>query len=354
MTQRVAITGVGLISPSVNSVRDMAAAYAATEGRYPPQTVNDIPAPEAAAPRELRRMARLTRLALYAADTACRNAGVISSPECGIIVGLTHGTSSLLKEFHDYWFDYGPQMASPVAFSNGVTNAPLGAVSKHCGLTAGGMTVVGAENCGMETLGLAARSVIDGDYRYCCAGGAEEYSQLVADAYRNIGWFCREAPPFLPYTGPSRGFGLSEGSCFFVTAKEQDVRGKAVFFSPLTSLDELDGDPDVILSGAAGGPQDRFEREAIAAVLARCKSRPHILFSKCFFGETFSAGALFSAAMAWDILANGASYPAYPLDPDIGYAHPAERVDGAQSVLVISSSRSGETFFGLFSKRSFG
>jgi len=296
-------------------------------------------------------MARLTRFALFAAEEACRNAGAAHRGDCGLVVGLTHGTTSFLQEFHDYLFDYGPQMASPSAFSNGVTNAPLGAVSKLCGLTAGGATLVGCESCGMQVLHHAACAIADGDFGWCCAGAAEEYSQLVADVYARLGWFGGELPGCLPCSRPGTAFPQSEGSVFLVLSRAQEAPARGCYFSPIGSIEELEGDVDVIISGAGGGPQDSFERQALAAALSRQDKAPLVLFPKCFFGETFAVGALLSGAMAWDILVNGTAYPAFPLENALA-PQAGSRTDfsAVRSVLVISAGRTGDVLAGVFNR----
>jgi 3-oxoacyl-(acyl-carrier-protein) synthase len=352
MKNSVVIKSFGLLTPSVRDIAGMAPYCRSVNGTFPLRA-EAIVQPDGMPLRDIRRMARLTRFALYAADAACREAGVSGNPQCGLIVGLTHGTTELLKDFHDYWFDFGPNNVSPAAFSNGVTNAPLGAVSKHCRLTAGGVTLNGAEECGMVAMNLAAQAILRGDYDFCCTGASEEYSGLVADVYRRRGWFCGEIPVSLPCLIHSQGFAQSEGSCFCVLGRYSGKDERVCLFTPLSSIDALDHTVDVVISGAGGGPQDRYELDALERIFSRSKKPPQVLFSKCFFGETFSTGAFLSIAMAWDILMNGARYPAYPLDPSIIRASLRDDCGSRDvtSVLVVSASRGGAVTAGLLTRR---
>jgi 3-oxoacyl-[acyl-carrier-protein] synthase II len=346
----VAITGIGIITPAVSSINDLAG-FCAQQGRSPTKKIASIPVPAGRSNRELRRMARQTKLALYAADQALACAG-LHGQNGGLYVGLTHGSTSLLQEFHDYLFEYGPQMASPNAFSNGVTNAPLGAISKLYGLTLGGGTLVGYETCGLEVLHVAADALYHTNIPFCCAGATEEYSLLVDDAYTRINWFTDSHPAHLPFipdeTGTGGGLPVSEGSVFFTLSPCDQVSHvndkKRCLFTPVDYLSDAALEADVIISGASGGPADRFELKALQTIQAHRQRTAYILFSTCFFGELFSVGPLLSAAMAWDMLVNRTTYPGFPLHPSLSQGP----VIDPQSVLVLSADRSGAVSAGLF------
>jgi len=355
-----AITGIGIITPAVNDISDMAS-YCKNAPDTLSKKVEKIPPPSEMNSRELRRMAPLTRLALYATDRLFLDPK-LTRDNCGIYIGLTHGTTSLLKEFHDYLFDFGPAMVSPNAFSNGVTNAPLGAVSKYLGLTQGGGTLVGYENCGLITLNQAAFSIANGIYDTCCAGAAEEYSPLVEEAYKKIAWYDDndKNPPYLPYPrnnsiADRKALNLSEASAFFSLNKPENVINEPdnnyCLYSPVNDLNNLDEEIDLIISGAGGGPQDEYELETLSFILSRQQTPTGILFSKPFFGETFAAGSLLSSAMAWDILVNKEFYPSFPLHEELkDKAIIISDFTTVKHILVVAASRDGEVSAGLFTK----
>lgn len=356
----VAITGIGIITPAIYDISDIDS-YCKSVPDTLPKKVGKIPPPSEMNARELRRMAPLTKLALYATDKLFRES-TINRDSCGLYIGLTHGTTSLLKEFHDYLFDYGPSMVSPNAFSNGVTNAPLGAVSKYNGLTQGGGTLVGYENCGLLTLNQAAFSIVNGIYECCCAGAAEEYSQLVEEAYKKIEWYDDnvEKPEYLPYpqnnsASHRKALNLSEAGVFFNLTKPENVPDKSdnnyCFYCPIDDLDSFNEEVDIIISGAGAGPQDEYELKALSLILPRLDLPTGILFSKPFFGETFAPGSLLSSAIAWDILINKKNFPSFPLHAQLkeGTANISEIID-IKRILVIAASRDGEVTAGLFSK----
>ncbi len=357
MNNTVVLTGVGIITPLVNDIYNLASCCSDSKNSIH-KKVDIIPAPQDMNNQELRRMARQTKLALYAADKAVGQAG-LKGQDGGLYLGLTHGSTSLLKEFHDYLFDYGPGMVSPNAFSNGVTNAPLGAISNHLHLTHGGGTLVGYENCGMEILHYAVSALIRNDLPFYCAGATEEYSPLVEDAYHLLNWYKEAIPTKLPSPVNGNlnesGFSLSEGSVFFtlcpLECSPKNTNINNCFFTPVDDIKSFNKEIDIIISGAGGGPQDVYELEALSLIASNQKTPTGILFSKCFFGETFAVGPLLSSTIAWDILVNNKKYPAFPIHDNLKQDNIVTGdFPGIQSILVLSASRDSDISAGLFTK----
>jgi hypothetical protein len=347
-TRSVALLGLGVITPRGAGLEALRASAMPLDSIS--KETADIAPPEGMTAREQRRQARLTRLALYAADQAARQAGA-RGQNAGIYMGLTHGTATFLKEFHDYLFDYGPEMASPNAFSNGVTNAPLGAISMHQKLTQGGATLVDIETCGLTVLNHAATKVLDGTHDLCYAGAAEEYSPLVEEVYLKLGWYHGGVPPHLPCAlepGSGYGFGVSEGSVVCVLGPESRNANSGLRYTPVDALDALPARPDLVLSCAGGGPSDMFELESLEALAASIGSPVPVLFSKPLVGETFAVGPMLSMAIAWDILTGRVAYPSYPLHPSLVNRFATTYDPGEiKSVLILSRSRDAGLAAGL-------
>lgn len=351
MSSPVALTSVGLITQSVTAIDELAQ-YCSTIPDTIAKQVETIPPPEGMNARELRRVARLTKLALYAADSAVTKAN-LKGTNGTLYLGLTHGSTSLLQEFHDYLFNYGPRMASPNAFSNGVTNAPLGAVSKLLGLTHGGATLVGYENNGLEVLHYAVDALEYTGLDFALAGTTEEYSPLIEDAYKAVNRFAGPPPEWLPLPDDSQGYSLSEGSVFFTLCSNSFIAGNQetpyCLYTPLDSIDQIEQDIDIIISGAGGGAQDAAELDALTRVVSRQSKPPAILFSKCFFGETFACGAMLSAAMAWDILVNKSIYHSFTLHDSLNNnSKVMTDLNNITSILVIAGNRENRLSMGLF------
>jgi hypothetical protein len=346
MKTAVSIRGVGCILPGIHDAAQLCKACCKTPGTLP-VAVDNIPAPEGIRSSDLRRMARLTRLALYAANTAAIHAGV-KGQNGGIFLAVTHGSTSLLQEFHNFLFDYGPQMASPNAFSNGVNNAPLAAISAYLGLTRGGLTLVGYENCGINSLNEAARGVSRGTYNICYAGGAEEYSALVQEVYRDRGWYGGHThSTHQAESGITTECRIAEGSVFFVVSQD-NATSPSCLYEPVMDLTAIPGEIDLVISGAGSGPQDKFEIEALKTIMARQKKTPAVIFPKCVFGEMFSPGSLLGTLIGWDILINRTKYPVMAL-PSMSPSlyHGTYFPEKVQRVLVVAAGRQGEISAGV-------
>jgi 3-oxoacyl-(acyl-carrier-protein) synthase len=282
-------------------------------------------------------------MALWALGQAIEAAGP-KDEAGGVIVGLTHGATGFLKEFHDLLFAYGPENVSPNLFSNGVTNATLGALSSLFGLRQGGATVVGFETCGLEALAEAVDSVRNGDYARCFAGAAEEYSSLVEDAYRRCGRRSGVTPPYLPAPGVSGGIGAGRGSVFFGVLPADSAGGQCgewCWYEPLADVRSCDEAVDLIVAGASGGPRDAGELDALEDILARQKRKPTLLFSKPAVGETFAAGSLWSLAIAWDAVVNQVRYPTAAVHPNLRDVC-ADRLPPYVTALTLAGARNGD------------
>ena len=309
------------------------------------------PLPPGMNARKARRLCRQTCLSLYASDLAWTRAGLESGDEAALLVGLTHGSTSFLKDFHDYLFDHGPEAASPNAFAGGVAGAPLATNSARLGLTLGGTTLVGYEACGLDLLNLAARKVLAGEAPRCLAGACEEFSPLVRDVYAAGGWYPEEAPPaHLPCprqpADPPGGMPMAEAAAFAVLATEAGSTG-GLLYQPLDDPLEATGEVDLILSCASGGPQDRQELGCLHQLLQGAANRPSIAFPKAATGETFAVGPLLALDLAWRILREGAAVPEYSLHPSLA---PRVGPPGEISrVMLLATDREGQAEAGIVS-----
>jgi 3-oxoacyl-(acyl-carrier-protein) synthase len=355
MAATVAITGTGVILPSGTGI-------VALRKPMPPFAGNaccvaSVPVIEGIARNDLRRMSKLTRYTLFAAHQAMISSGC-PAEKTGIFVALTHGSTSLLTEFHDYLFDYGPDMASPNTFSNGVTNAPLSAASAFLKVAGGGTTFLGYENAGSDILNYCADSIADADYEACCIGASEEFSDIVNGAYGQCGWYSVQPPPHLPFPmdrgDEKTGFGVGEGGAFIVQESLDRIAGRGAnplcYYTPV-DIGEDTLDADVVVSGAGAGPQDSYELDMLKLLGKRSRGKkPALVFSKPLFGESFALGSMLSSCMAIDMVANNATYPPFALHPEINEYFNAEMTTAAQKVLVVSCARNGQVSAGMFSK----
>lgn len=334
----VVITGIGIITPSIQSYADCHDAVLKNTRHC--QTVESIPLPQGQNARELRRLSKLVKLTASAADQALAMSGA-DRTTMAAGVALTHGSTSFLAEFHDLLFEFGADSASPAAFSNGVTNAPLSTISTLYKLTSGGITFTGLESSGIELLNQAADSVNSNEYTSYLAGSAEEFSPVAEKIYQANGWYNGITPPYLPSCQyDTFGFPLSEGSAFVVFEKlTESNRSRAL--AAFTALESCNADAqfDLILSGASGGPQDCFELETIKKNLK--SGGKDIAFTSSLFGNCFALNGVLSVILACKCIQEHKNIvPNVHLHPSIA----AQRVqcDYVRNVLVTSSSRDGQ------------
>jgi Beta-ketoacyl synthase, N-terminal domain len=356
MAEMIAVTGVGLIIPSGTGIDALRRPMPQFSGNA--RVVAGVPAIEGIARNDVRRMSRLTRYSIFAAHQAMTPAA--SPPgKTGLFVSITHGSTSLLAEFHDYLFDYGPDKASPNTFSNGVTNAPLSSVSAFLKVKEGGTTLLGYEDAGIDMLNYCAQSISDGEYDACCAGASEEFSEIVNGAYGQCGWYSVEPPPSLPFPmdrgNGKTGFGVSEGSAFLVmeSLDRAAASGKTplCYYTPV-NIEEDVPDVDVVISGAGAGPQDPFELDILKRLGKSIQGKkPVLVFSKPQYGESFALGSILSTCMAIDMIANAGHYPSFALHPDVEEFFGAVMYGpAAQKGLVVSCARNGQNSAGMFIK----
>jgi hypothetical protein len=111
--------------------------------------------------------------------------------------------------------------------------------------------------------------------------------------------------------------------------------------------------PDLVICGAGGGPQDQFELQILARLGAVLDKPVPVLFSKPCCGETFAVGSMLSLAMAWDILQNHTSYPAYRIQHSLAGRFADEYDPGViRRVLLVGCSREGDVAMGVLTERS--
>ena len=355
MAETVAITGAGLIIPSGAGIDALHLTTPQFSGTA--RLIASVPAIEGIARNDLRRMSKLTRYSIFAAYQAM-TASACPPDKTGLFVGLTHGSTSLLAEFHDYLFDYGPDMASPNTFSNGVTNAPLSSVSAFLKVKDGGTTFLGYEDAGSDLLNYCSRSISDRDYDACCAGASEEFSEIVNGAYGQCGWYSVQPPPHLPFPmkgGDGKtGFGVSEGSAFVILESLDRIASRGAkplcYYAPV-NVESDDIKADVVVSGAGAGPQDSYELDMLKRIGNRNQGiKPALVFSKPMFGESFALGSMLSSCMAIDMVATSATYPLFALHPEVKEYFASAMSAPAQKVLVVSCARNGQVSAGVFLK----
>ncbi len=157
--RRVAITGLGAITPLATDVPKFWAALCAGRSGIGPITqfdasrfrvhfggeVKDFDAAKILGVREARRLDRFAQYGLAAAIEAVADSGLDLPQEdlrrCGVALGSSVGGLTEFEEQHDRYRANGPGRLSPFMIPRFMPNAASGAISIHFGLRGPNVTI---------------------------------------------------------------------------------------------------------------------------------------------------------------------------------------------------------------------
>lgn len=229
MRRRVAITGLGAVSPygyGVDALMD-----GLTEGKpalsHIPEELKIknvdchvaglVPPSEISIPREIRRgMSPMSIYAYRAAREALSNAGLVDEKHIGVCVGSTLGSgmaiASIFEDLHkkghldhvrsmEFFKIMGHSVASNLALAlalEGRTISPTAACST-----------------GLQAIGIAYETIAHGMEECMLCGGAEEFSFLATATFDKIGAASHAQDPYeasRPFDRRREGIVCSEGA----------------------------------------------------------------------------------------------------------------------------------------------
>ncbi len=173
MTDALAITGVGLVLPLDSA---------------PVHYVADIAAPERFSPLQLRRVSRLGKLALAAADQAATAASLPSDSNTGLVVGTALADMEEATQFLRSMYDRGPKLAKPRHFQRSVHGAIAGELALLYGLTGYNLTVSEGVHSGEAALYAAALAVRTGRCERCLCVAADSLCSPLLLAHSVLGY----------------------------------------------------------------------------------------------------------------------------------------------------------------------
>ncbi len=189
--RRVVITGLGTLNPLGNDVVSTWSAVCAGRSGIGPITLFDAAGYESRIAGEVkgfdpvarfgrkdaRRMARLTQLALAAAEEALVDAGLrntsIARDRAGVIVGSGMGALDPIHEAVETLTGKGPGRVSPFFVPMMLADTPAAVISIAYGLTGPNLAVYSACATGNNALGEAAAAIRRGAADIMIAGGTE-------------------------------------------------------------------------------------------------------------------------------------------------------------------------------------
>ncbi len=238
MTTRVAVTGIGMITPLGNDTPTSWESLIQGVSGVGPITHFDASAHESRIAaevkgfdpllymdrKETRRNDRFAHFALAATVQALKDAALDTAPiaeETGIIIGSGIGGLTTMHEQFKLLFDRGPDRISPFFSTMTPIDLAAGFISITLGLGGPNFGVVSACATGAHAIGEAYETIRRGDARVMIAGGAEAAIQPVAIAsFGNMMAMSRrnDDPTHAsrPFDAKRDGFVMGEGAGILV------------------------------------------------------------------------------------------------------------------------------------------
>ncbi len=192
----VVVTGVGTLNAAFAGGADALAAWLA-EPRSVLAPADDFPAPVARLPggaletfldeTQLRRLSRVSQLAVAAARLALDDAELVPGHDLGLIVGTEFGDLRSTMEFADGYLSAGPAGLSALLFPNTVMNTMAAATSIAIAARGLSLTLNEATIAGELAVAQAAAAVAAGRVPAALAGGVDQVDAFLAGALDDLG-----------------------------------------------------------------------------------------------------------------------------------------------------------------------
>lgn len=238
MTTRVAVTGIGLITPVGNDTATTWEAITKGVSGAGPITLFDASAHDTRIAaevknfdplayldrKEVRRNDRFAQFAFAATKQALADANLDVAPiaeEFGAIIGSGIGGLVTMHEQFKLLFDRGPERISPFFTTMTPIDMAVGMISIALGMAGPNFAIASACATGAHAIGEAFETIRRGDARVMLAGGTEAAIQPVAiAAFGNMRALSRrnDDPQHAsrPFDAERDGFVMGEGAGILV------------------------------------------------------------------------------------------------------------------------------------------
>jgi 3-oxoacyl-[acyl-carrier-protein] synthase II len=323
MSRRVAITGVGAVTPLGVGAETLNERWSAGESGIEDGLgrASEFEPTDHLTRRQVRRTDRFTQLALAAASEAIAQARLDESPydraEIGSVMGTGIGGLSTIESQHITLREKGQGAVSPHCVPQMMANSAAGAIAIQYELRGQCYGTVSACAAGAHAIGSAARMVEHGDAVACVAGGSEAaITDLAIAAFAEMG---ATSPTGIsrPFDRRRDGFVMGEGAGVLVLedAETAEQRGAEI-------LGYLTGYGATADAHHMTTPlNDRSETEALKTALGE---RAHAIPTS----STKSAiGHLLGAAGAVEAVATLGALRAKVAPPTLNLEEPDEELD---------------------------
>jgi 3-oxoacyl-[acyl-carrier-protein] synthase II len=367
--RRVAITGLGAVTPLGNTAPDTWRAAVAGESGidwirafdasdFPVRVaaeVKDFDASGVASPREQRKLDRNVLLALAAGKEAVESAALngFDPSRAGIVFGSAIGGILGIMEQSDVMRERGPERVSPNFLPNVLVDSASGQLAISLGIRGPNYAPVSACATGSHAVGEGAELIKRGDADIVLAGGTEAclHPLILAGFVAMRGLAVEEEhPPHAsrPFDATRAGFVMGEGACVLVLEELEAARarGATIYAEVLGygasndahhmaqpepeatgvasmmrgALERAEVDPTRVgyinAHGTSTPLGDAAETKAIKDVFGDHAYRLAVSSTKSMMGHTFGAAGAIEAIMCTLALRDGV------LPPTINYREP--------------------------------
>lgn len=399
--RRVAITGVGVISPIGNDASEaLNAAIAGRSGirRLSGPGTERLGTPLAAcvtidvarhfeAPR-LRMLDRVTQFALLAARQSFQQSGLHlleqQRSRAGVFIGSGLGGAHTTDEGYQVLYEQHSDRLKPFTVLMSMGNASAAWLSSELGLTGPALTYCTACSSSAVAIGEAWRRVHEGELDIAVAGGAEAPLCLgVMKAWEALHVLARVDPvdpatSCKPFSRNRSGLVLAEGAAMLVLEGWQQARGRgahilgellgygvttdvshitrpsiagqaAAMREALRSADCAPSDIDCINAHGTGTPaNDGTETAAIKEVFGERAGHVPISATKSVHGHLLGASAALELVLALLAMRRGVLLPTMHLeqpdeDCDLDYVANVARIDASVERVMSNAFAFGGT-----------
>src|SRR6266542_4611211 len=245
--RRVAVTGLGAVTPIGNDARstwraavagesgiDWIRSFDASEAPVKVAAeVKDFDPAQVASPKEVRRLERNVLLSLGAAREAMGDAGLngFDPMRVGVVFGTAIGGVNGILEQEEIRRDRGPDRVSPNFLPNVLVDSASGQLAISLGIKGLNYAVVSACATGSHAIGEGAEIIKRGDADAVLAGGAEACMHpLILAGFTAMRGLAveNEDPPLAsrPFDATRAGFVMGEGACVFVLEELEAARAR--------------------------------------------------------------------------------------------------------------------------------
>ena len=372
--RRVAVTGMGAVTPLGNSARETWERALAGESGIDwirgfdasdfsvriAAEVKDFDPSDVASPKEARKLDRNVLLALAAGKEAVESAGLngFDPSRVGIVFGSAIGGILGIMEQSEVLRERGPERVSPNFLPNVLVDSASGQLAISLGIRGPNYAPVSACATGSHAVGEGAELIKRGDADAVLAGGTEAcmHPLILAGFIAMRGLAAEDEDPpraSRPFDATRAGFVMGEGACVLVLEELEAARarGATIYAEVLSYGTSNDAhhmaqpEPEAIGVGEmmraaierAGVDRDRVgyinahgtstplgdaaETKAIKDVFGDHAHELAVSSTKSMMGHCFGAAGAIEAMMCVLALHEG------KLPPTINYEHPDPKCD---------------------------